>query len=88
MKQAGTLPTPARELTRWLRMFAVRHGRISQTDAGALRAIVSRDGDRVLVRVTDGEWHAAEFFPAANAERAVMPAAERCLASVLQARGA
>lgn len=84
--KAGTLSPPARELTQWLRTFAVNQGRISEADAKALRAVVRLRGDRVWLRVTDGEWHAAEIFPAANTVLAVLPAAQRCLGAVLEAR--
>lgn len=84
--KAGTLSPPGRALTEWLRGFAISNGRVSADQAKAIRAVVRSIGDRVLLRVTDGEWHAAEYFPAANAERAVMPASERCLAAVLLAR--
>jgi hypothetical protein len=73
-------------LTEWLRLFAVSSKLVSADQAKALRAVLRVRGFTVTLRVTDGEWHVAETFHAAHTARAVVPAMQRCLSSLLHAR--
>lgn len=83
--QGGTL-SPARltdaedALATFFRDRAVADGHMSAEQAKAIRVSMRLHGDRILVRVTDGEWHVAEHV---NDAAQVARAGKRCLDRVL-----
>jgi hypothetical protein len=87
-QEPGTLSHPQAAPTDWLRDFAVRAGRLTAEQAKAIRVVMTPRTETVVVRVTDGEWHAAETFATGRTERAVLPAVQRCLGVLLRARDA